>query len=91
MTHNNRQVLRFRSGAFALSAPVIPVCITYKWRRLNPAWTLCSEPWHILRLLTQFVNFVEVRVLPAHVPNANEAAHASTYAANVRQRMVRSS
>lgn len=91
MTTNGRQLLRFRTGAFAPAAPVLPVCISYQWKRLNPAWTICNEPWHIVRLLTQFVNFVTVEVLPAHSPSRNEAASAATYAANVRQSMVSSS
>jgi hypothetical protein len=89
MTSNNRSVLRFRSGAFVLHAPVLPVCISYQWKHVNPSWTLCNEPWHILRLLTQFVNFATVEILPAHAPNADEAAHPTTFAANVLQGMVR--
>ena len=89
MTTTGRQLLKFRSGAFAPAAPVLPVCISYQWRHLNPSWTICSELWHIVRLLTQFVNFVTVEVLPAHSPSRNEVASASTFAANVRQSMVR--
>jgi lysophosphatidylcholine acyltransferase / lyso-PAF acetyltransferase len=89
MTSNGKQLLRFRTGAFIYAAPVLPVCISYKWRHLNPAWTICNEPWHVLRMLTQFVNTAHIKILPAHHPNANEVAQPTTFAANVRQSMVR--
>jgi hypothetical protein len=89
MTTNGKQLLHFRSGAFIHSAPVLPVCISYSWKRLNPAWTIGNEPWHIVRMLTQFVNFANVDIMPAYTPNAEEAAHPTTFAANVRQSMVR--
>jgi hypothetical protein len=90
MTHNGKSLLRFRSGAFVHAAPVVPVCISYRWRRVNPAWTIStSEAWHILRLLTQFVNVAEVSVLPAYFPEDSEVANAAVYAENVRRVMVR--
>jgi hypothetical protein len=89
MTSNGRQLLKFRTGAFAPAVPVLPVCISYQWKRLNPAWTICSELWHIVRLFTQFINFATVEVLPARTPDAAEALSAATFASNVRQGMVR--
>ena len=89
MTTNGKQLLHFRTGAFVAAAPVLPVCVSYSWKRLNPAWTLCSEPWHIARMLTQFVNVMNVEVLPSVTPTEAEAAQPSLYAENVRKLMVR--
>ena len=43
-----------------------------------------------MRLLTQFVNFATVDILPSVTPTAEEVAQAAQYAANVRTLMVRS-
>jgi hypothetical protein len=87
-TSNGKQLLRFRTGAFIHAAPVLPVCISYKWRQVNPAWTICNEPWHVLRVLTQFVNVAQITILPPHYPNVHEIAQPATFAENVRKRMV---
>lgn len=89
MTSNNRYLLRFRTGAFMHGAAVLPVCIKYRWRRLNPSWTLGSEPWHLLRMLCQFVNVVDLKIQPAYVPSPTEAAEPVQFAEGVRLAMVR--
>lgn len=89
MTTNGKQILRFRSGAFVHGAPVLPVCIQYRWRHLNPAWTVCSEPWHVVRMLTQIVNIAHVQILPAYTPTRSEVQDPSRFAEHVRHRMVR--
>lgn len=88
MTSNNRYLLRFRTGAFVHAAAVLPVCIKYRWRRLNPAWTLGPEPWHLLRMLCQFVNVVDLKILPAYVPSPTQAADTDLFTEGVRLAMV---
>ena len=88
-TSNGRGLLQFRTGAFVHGVPVLPVCLTYSKKRLNPAWTLGSEPWHCLRMLSQFVNTVHVEVLPAYYPSGTEVSAPALFAENVRRQMVR--
>ena len=89
MTTNGKQILRFRTGAFVHGEPVLPVCIQYRWRHLNPAWTVCSEPWHVIRMLTQIVNVAHVQILPAYEPTRAEIQEPGRFAEHVRHRMVR--
>lgn len=69
--------------------PVLPVCVTYQSRWHNPAWTIIQEPWHLLRLMCQFDNKIEVQLLPAYAPSEQEKANPALFAENVRQLMVR--
>jgi hypothetical protein len=89
MTHNGKQVLKFRSGAFVLGKPVLPVCISYRRAPVNPAWTIQSISWQIIRMLTQLVNVANVDILPAHMPTAEEKRDSHFFAENVRASMVR--
>ena len=40
---HGRCLLQFRRGAFLPGDPVLPVVLRYRWRHLNPAWTLLNE------------------------------------------------
>lgn len=40
---HGRCLLQFRRGAFLPGHPVLPVVLRYRWRHLNPAWTLLNE------------------------------------------------
>ena len=52
--------------------PVLPVLIKYDWEAFNPAWTLTSKGFHLLRMLTQVYNSVSVQIRPPHIPNDAE-------------------
>lgn len=54
-------LLEFRTGAFSLGRPILPICLHYKWRGLNPSWTIIPELFHFVRLMCQFVNRLDVR------------------------------
>lgn len=82
---DGRSILQFKTGAFVSGVPVLPVLLKYNLRWHNPAWTIIIEPWHFLRVLCQFDNWVQVTILPAHVPTAEERASPQLYAANVRR------
>ena len=41
----------FCTGAFVPGVPVLPVVLQYRWRRLNPAWTIINEGFHMVHLL----------------------------------------
>lgn len=82
---NGRCLLQFRTGAFIPGLPVLPVILKYNWRHFNTAWTNIDERWHTVRMLCQFVNHVEVEVLPPYIPSPAEQADPALYAANVRK------
>lgn len=82
---DGRSLLQFRSGAFIPGLPVLPVVLKYQWRHFNPAWTNISEGWHTVRMLCQFVNAVDVEILPPYVPSSAERSDPQLFAANVRR------
>lgn len=82
-------LLRFRRGAFAPGQPVCPVLLRYRYRRFNPSWGVCFTPFHVYRLLAQFVNHLEIEVLPPYHPSDEELQDWALYAENVRQLMGR--
>ncbi|KAK9839254.1 hypothetical protein WJX81_004479 [Elliptochloris bilobata] len=83
-TGDGRCILQFRTGAFVPGVPVLPVCLVYGKRCHNPAWTIVNEPWHFLRLVTQFRTRLDIAILPPYTPSAEERADPKLYAANVR-------
>jgi hypothetical protein len=82
-------LLRFRQGAFRFGGPVLPVLLRYKYRHFNPRWGVeYSTPFHVWRLMSQFVNHVEVEVLPPYFPSEEEKQNPAMYAENVRRAMA---
>lgn len=86
---NGACLLEFRTGAFVLGRPVLPICLHYKWKTVNPAWTIIPEAFHFLRLTSQFANVLDVTILPPYVPDAAELEDPKLYASNVRALMGR--
>ncbi|KAG2433324.1 hypothetical protein HXX76_008390 [Chlamydomonas incerta] len=87
-TANGRGLLRFRTGAFVLGRPVLPICIKYKFRGANPAWTMGDARWNFLRLMCQWHNDVELELLPPVVPSELELREPALFAARVRSAMA---
>ncbi|KAG2482434.1 hypothetical protein HYH03_018638 [Edaphochlamys debaryana] len=87
---DGRGLLEFRTGAFVLGRPILPVCISYGINSHNPAWTqVYSELWHLVRLMCQHRNELEIKILPPYVPSAEEKADPKLFANNVRTLMGR--
>ncbi|GMH35663.1 hypothetical protein BSKO_03531 [Bryopsis sp. KO-2023] len=84
---NGKCLLKFRTGGFVPGKPVLPVCIKYRHQHLNPAWTIINEPMHFLRLMCQFMNFMEVSFLPVYNPSEEEKKDPALFAENVRKLM----
>lgn len=80
-------LLNFRRGAFTVGRPVCPVLLRYRFRHCNPGWGEGNTLFHVFRLLAQFVNHLEITVLPPYHPSGDELADWHVYAANVRQLM----
>ena len=86
-TTNGKVMLTFRTGAFVPLAPVLPILIRYPYRYASPAWTRTSITKTMYRLLTQFVNFAEIVLMPVMTPYQGEKPQ--DYAARVQSEMAR--
>ncbi|KAJ0978572.1 hypothetical protein J5N97_014046 [Dioscorea zingiberensis] len=87
-TTNGDFLLPFKTGAFLAKAPVLPVILRYPYSRFSPAWDSISGVRHIVLLLCQFVNYMEVVHLPVYYPSEEEKEDPKLYANNVRKLMA---
>lgn len=81
-------LLKFRKGAFVPGKPVSPILFRYPCRHFHPGWGSVNTLFHIWRLLSQFVNHVEVEILPPYHPSEEEERDPVLYAENVRRLMA---
>ncbi|GFQ01247.1 lysophospholipid acyltransferase lpeat1 [Phtheirospermum japonicum] len=88
-TTNGDYLLPFKTGAFLAKAPVLPVILRYPFQRFSPAWDSISGARHVILLLCQFVNYIEVMKLSVYHPSEQEKEDPKLYAENVRQLMAR--
>ncbi|KAL9172554.1 hypothetical protein ABFS82_03G055800 [Erythranthe guttata] len=86
-TTNGDYLLPFKTGAFLAKAPVLPVILRYPYHRFSPAWDSISGVRHVVLLLSQFVNHIEVTRLPVYHPSEQEREDPKLYAENVRKLM----
>ncbi|KAL2489371.1 Lysophospholipid acyltransferase LPEAT1 [Forsythia ovata] len=87
-TTNGDYILPFKTGAFLAQAPVLPVILRYPYQRFSPAWDSIAGARHVLLLLCQFVNYMEVTQLPVYYPSQQEKDDPKLYAENVRRLMA---
>ncbi|XVE94754.1 hypothetical protein REPUB_Repub02eG0036200 [Reevesia pubescens] len=87
-TTNGDYLLPFKTGAFLARAPVLPVILRYPYQRFSPAWDTISGVRHVVFLLCQFVNHMEVTRLPVYYPSQQEKDDSKLYANNVRRLMA---
>ncbi|KAL6504672.1 Lysophospholipid acyltransferase lpeat1 [Orobanche hederae] len=87
-TTNGDYLLPFKTGAFLANTPVVPIILRYPFQRLSPAWDSISGVRHVILLLCQFVNYIEVTKLPVYDPSEQEKEDPKIYAENVRQLMA---
>ncbi|XP_021718685.1 lysophospholipid acyltransferase LPEAT1-like isoform X2 [Chenopodium quinoa] len=87
-TTNGNFLLPFKTGAFRAGAPVLPVILKYPYQRFSPAWDSISGVRHVVFLLCQFVNYMEVMRLPIYYPSKEEKDDPKLYASNVRKLMA---
>lgn len=81
-------LLKFRKGAFVPGEPVSPILFRYPCRHFHPGWGSVNTLFHIWRLLSQFVNHVEIEILPPYYPSDAERRDPILYAENVRRLMA---
>ncbi|KAK8683797.1 hypothetical protein V6N13_039844 [Hibiscus sabdariffa] len=87
-TTNGDYLLPFKTGAFLAGAPVVPVILRYPYQRFSPAWDSITGVRHVVLLLCQFVNHMEVIQLPIYYPSQQEKDDPKQYANNVRRLMA---
>ncbi|KAJ1419723.1 Phospholipid/glycerol acyltransferase [Sesbania bispinosa] len=87
-TTNGEFLLPFKTGGFLANAPVLPVLLSYHYQRFSPAWDSISGVRHVIFLLCQFVNYMEVTQLPTYYPSQQEKDDPKLYANNVRRLMA---
>ncbi|CAN7130731.1 unnamed protein product [Brassica rapa subsp. narinosa] len=87
-TTNGDYLLTFKTGAFLAGTPVLPVILKYPYERFSAAWDTISGARHVLFLLCQFVNHLEVIRLPVYYPSQEEKDNPKLYASNVRKLMA---
>nr|ABR17783.1 unknown [Picea sitchensis] len=87
-TTNGDFLLPFKTGAFLARTPVLPVILRYPYQRFSPAWDTISGVRHVVLLLCQFVNYLEVIRLPVYCPSEEEKNDPKLYANNVRKLMA---
>ncbi|KAH9610396.1 hypothetical protein KSS87_015082 [Heliosperma pusillum] len=87
-TTNGGFLLPFKTGAFIAGAPVHPVILRYPYKRFSPAWDSISGVRHVVLLLCQFVNYLEVTKLPVYYPSKEEKEDPKLYASNARKLMA---
>ncbi|KAL8141155.1 hypothetical protein V2J09_007176 [Rumex salicifolius] len=88
-TTNGNFLLPFKTGAFLARVPVLPVILKYPYRRFSPAWDSMAGARHVILLLCQFANYIEVTRLPVYYPSKEEKNDPKLYADNVRRLMAR--
>ncbi|MQL82775.1 hypothetical protein Taro_015237 [Colocasia esculenta] len=87
-TTNGDFLLPFKTGAFLAKVPILPVILRYPYQRFSPAWDSISGVRHVVFLLCQFVNHLEVIHLPAYYPSQQEMDDPKLFANNVRKLMA---
>ncbi|KAK7283345.1 hypothetical protein RIF29_12793 [Crotalaria pallida] len=87
-TTNGDFLLPFKTGGFLAQAPVLPIILKYPYQRFSPAWDSISGMRHVIFLLCQFVNYMEVIRLPVYYPSQQEKDDPKLYANNVRRLMA---
>eukprot|EP01061_Rhynchopus_euleeides_P048008 TRINITY_DN9977_c0_g1_i3.p1 TRINITY_DN9977_c0_g1~~TRINITY_DN9977_c0_g1_i3.p1 ORF type:complete len:547 (+),score=242.74 TRINITY_DN9977_c0_g1_i3:89-1729(+) len=91
--NNQKALFTFKPGAFEPGMPVQPVIFKIPFSHFNPCWTGeatgGNEVGEVLwRCVSQFVNRLEVKVLPVYHPSEEEKKNKMLFAENVRRLMA---
>lgn len=88
-TTNGRALIFFQLGAFMPGLPVQPVVLRYPFVHFDNSWGRISILKLLLRMLTQFHNFMEVEYLPVVYPSPREKDHPTLFAKKVKHTMAK--
>jgi len=86
-TTNGQFIGLFKIGAFMPGLPVQPVVIRNRHIFFTPS-PIVGTKFFVLRMLAQFVQYMEVEYLPVYVPSEEEKKDPVLYANNVREIMA---
>jgi lysophosphatidylcholine acyltransferase/lyso-PAF acetyltransferase len=91
-TTNGNSLVSFKPGAFIPGLPVQPVCLKYKFKYLDPSWSMGGPGMvgMMFKMMAQFRNELEITILDPYIPNEQERQNPSLYANNVRNEMAKS-
>ncbi|KAA8498013.1 Lysophospholipid acyltransferase LPEAT1 [Porphyridium purpureum] len=84
-TCNGHAMIRFRRGAFAAGLAVLPVVVSFPYKHFNSSWESILFKTHMWRIMTQFVNYVDISELGVYEPAEQEKVDAHLYARNVEK------
>jgi len=76
--------MQFYTGAFVSGEPVQPLVLRLPHTHMDISWVQ-GLPAYAFRVLTQWVNTVNIIWLPVYVPSPEERADARLYANNVQR------
>ena len=82
-TTNGNDLLMFRRGIFTAGLPVRPIIIKCKWKSCNTTWESIKFLHLTWKVMSQFVNHMEVVIGPPYIPTKAEKADSALYAFNV--------
>jgi len=63
-TKNSKYLLKFQNGAFYNKIKMQPILLDYKYKYLDPSWTLDTSVYKLIYLMCcQFINYLDVKYL----------------------------
>ena len=68
-TKHRHCLMHFAKGAFVTGRPVMPVLLKYRSTYFNLGWGIVYTAWHFFRMCQQFINHLEVEILPIYMPS----------------------
>ena len=90
-THTGHCLIRFATGAFRCGKPIQPVIVTSPFSPVHgydTSFSCANIVLHILGLMTQPMNSLNVKHLAVYIPNEEEKSDPILYANNVRKKMA---
>eukprot|EP00002_Diphylleia_rotans_P023161 TRINITY_DN4551_c0_g4_i3.p1 TRINITY_DN4551_c0_g4~~TRINITY_DN4551_c0_g4_i3.p1 ORF type:complete len:190 (+),score=30.54 TRINITY_DN4551_c0_g4_i3:611-1180(+) len=88
-TSNGKALIQFRKGAFLGGVPVTPIILKYSFSTTNPSDVCTNLGPHVIRMILEPSNHLEVTFLPTYYPSEQEREDPILYTANVRSEMAR--
>ena len=91
-THTGHCLIRFATGAFRCGKPIQPVIVTSPFSPVHgydTSFSCANIVLHILGLMTQPMNSLNVKHLAVYIPNEEEKSDPILYANNVRKKMAK--
>eukprot|EP00746_Dinoflagellata_sp_MGD_P081441 gnl/MRDRNA2_/MRDRNA2_32396_c0_seq1.p1 gnl/MRDRNA2_/MRDRNA2_32396_c0~~gnl/MRDRNA2_/MRDRNA2_32396_c0_seq1.p1 ORF type:complete len:504 (+),score=77.18 gnl/MRDRNA2_/MRDRNA2_32396_c0_seq1:135-1646(+) len=90
---NHRCLFKFKVGPFVPKQPVQPVLFKFPYKHFNPCWTGeavggINLSMVLLRTACQFVNRLDVKILPVYRPSEEEVNDVNLFTRNVENLMA---